>query len=169
MEPLIIIDFDGIFNPLAQMEDEAVWPDMTHATLTDSDGDNTPVVFSPTVVQYFHSLTGRAEIIWLTTWKKETQFFSDVLGLPAYPWLDELEGSYIVDSHDWWKAKVMASLPVDRPTLWIDDEIPEYEHSPEQRLITERGIHWISPTTYIGLTPDHLEEIEAFVNLFHAK
>lgn len=159
----MIIDFDGIFNPLAQMEGEAVWPDMTNSSFIDTDGDINRIVFSPTVVDYFHSLAGRASIVWLTTWKENTPAISQALGLPTYPWLGELEDNYIIDSHNWWKTDVIKSLASKHSLLWIDDEIPTHAESPEQQLITQHEISWISPTTYIGLTPDHLDEIEVFV------
>jgi hypothetical protein len=161
-KPLVIIDFDGVINPMAQMPWEAVWPDMTDSSFTEDMGYRTPITYSPTVVKFFHDLLHHADVIWLTTWKSDTKFFPDACGFPEIPWLDEIPGKYV---RNWWKADVIASLPRERRILWIDDEIPNNPDSEEQVLIeTFNGnLVPIVPTTSIGLTPEHLDYIQNFV------
>lgn len=159
--PLVIIDFDGVINPMAQMPWEAVWPDMTDTSFTEAMGYRTPVTYSPTVIAFFHNLRNQAEVVWLTTWKSDTQFFPAAFGFPDIPWMDEMPGKFI---RDWWKADVIASLPHERRILWIDDEIPLHESSEEQILIRSFNglLECIVPITSIGLTPEHLQYIDQF-------
>jgi len=160
--PLIIIDFDGVINPMAQMPWEAVWDDMVDSSFTEAMGYRTPITYSPTVVQFFHDIREFADVVWLTTWKDDTRFFPEAFGFPDIPWLDEIPGKFI---RDWWKADVIATLPRDRKILWIDDEIPLHEDSEEQILIRsfQGMLSCIVPTTSIGLTPDDIQKIANFV------
>lgn len=160
--PLVIIDFDGVINPMAQMPWEAVWPDMTDTVFTEEMGYRTPVTYSPTVVEFFHNLRSSADVIWLTTWKADTKFFPEAFNFPDIPWLDEIPGKHV---RDWWKADVIASLPRDRKIVWVDDEIPLHEQSEEQILIRSFGgaLIPIVPKTSIGLTPDDLRTIADFI------
>lgn len=160
--PLILIDFDGVFNAVAQMPWEAAWEDMEDSFFTEDDNYRIPVTFSPSVISFFHRIKEDAEIIWLTTWRSDTKFFPKAFGFPEFPWLDELPGPY---TRNWWKADVIAEIPKERRILWIDDEIPLDESSEEQREIWSRKgrMEFIKPKPSVGLTPEHLELITNFI------
>lgn len=163
MRPLIITDFDGIVNPMGQLPFERQWSDMEESFFVESDGQRNPVVYSRTVVNFYHELVEQADVFWLTSWVHDTEAFPRYLGLPEIPWIDD---PWIPEDGPsvWWKLLVIREISKDRRVLWMDDEIPLDPNSEEQKFIREHGnIQTIIPVTSKGLSPAHLDEIRAFI------
>lgn len=165
MRPLIITDFDGIINPMAQMPFERQWPDMTESFFIESAGQRNNVSYSQTVVDFYHEIVQQAEVIWLTSWVHDTEVFPQYLGLPQMPWIDDpwtpKDGPTV-----WWKLLAMKQVAQGRDVLWMDDEIPRDPESEEQQFIREHGnITVIIPETSKGLTPAHLQQIRDFISM----
>lgn len=163
--PLVAIDFDGVINPEAQMPWEQVFDDMTDAVFVDDDGFPRPMVFSPTVVAFFQRMSHKANIVWLSTWRVNTETFPDAYSFPVIPWLQEITPLY----DGWWKVEVVAELSRTQQLLWIDDEISRI---PEAMVFLENGdrrVSAISPRTSVGLTPEHLIAIERFIDSHQLK
>lgn len=158
--PLIAIDFDGVINPEAQMPREQVFDDMTNAVFVDDDGFPRPMVFSPTVIEFFQRISRKANIVWLSTWRVNTETFPEAYGFPVIPWLQEITPLY----DGWWKVEVVAELAKTQRLLWIDDEISRVQEALDFLENSGRRVSAISPRTSVGLTPAHLVAIEKFVD-----
>lgn len=167
MKPTIIIDFDGVFNPdndnLSELTQ--IFPDFRATEITALDGHVIPVRVSATLIQFFNNLSEHANIMWLTTHKKDSEVFSRFLGFNSFPWLDEPKD---ISSSVWWKLEVIKNLPRDVPTLWIDDDIPlNNPTNPDYTWIRRNKHRWlytIAPNNKTGITPDYLLSISSFVS-----
>lgn len=164
MEPLIITDFDGIINPMAQMPFERQFPDMVESFFIEHDGGHVAVTYSQTVHDFYHELAALpVEVRWLTSWCRDTTVFPHYLGLPDFPWIDDpwepKDGLSV-----WWKLLAMKQIAPGRRVLWLDDEIRVDPDGSIQQFIEDHGnITTIVPETSKGLSPAHLDQIRAFV------
>ena len=166
MKPLVIIDFDGVFNAVAQQHWQKAWKDMKEISFIDRRGYKIPVTFSPTLVEFFNILSNVADIEWLTTWKRDTEDLPAQIGINRFPWHDELRKGPPWGS-EWWKFEVVQKIAAENPgrkVLWIDDEIPAESWKEEQEFIQKQGWATIVPREDTGLTPDHCESIIEFVS-----
>lgn len=163
MEPLIITDFDGIINPMAQMPFERQFPDMVESFFIDSDGYHVPVTYSQTVHDFYHEMVKQVEVQWLTSWVHDTAVFPQYLGLPEIPWIPDpwtpKDGQSV-----WWKLLAMKKVSVGRRVLWLDDEFHIDPDGDIQRfLAANKNITTIEPETSKGLSPVHLQQIRDFI------
>jgi hypothetical protein len=171
MKPTIIIDFDGVFNAVNDDMDELknIFPDFRYTEVIAKDGHTIPVRVSDTLIQFFNDLSERANIIWLTTHKQDTETFPEFLGFKTFPWLAEPSN---ISASVWWKLEVIKELPRDVPTLWIDDDIPlNNPSSPDYTWIRRNKHRWlqtIAPNNKTGITPDYLSTITQFVADAHS-
>lgn len=167
MKPLVLIDFDGVINAVAQQHWQKAWKDMTEDTFVDRRGYNIPVNFSPTLVEFINILSNVADIEWLTTWKRDTELLPAQIGINVFPWHDEIHKGPPW-GEEWWKFDVVKKIATENPgrkVLWIDDDIPSNSWEPE-RLFLFRNVLWetIVPREDTGLTPAHCESIIEFVS-----
>ena len=167
MKPLVLIDFDGVINAVAQQHWQKAWKDMTEDTFVDRRGYNIPVNFSPTLVEFINILSNVADIEWLTTWKRDTELLPAQIGINVFPWHDEIHKGPPW-GEEWWKFDVVKKIAAENPgrkVLWIDDDIPPNSWEPE-RLFLFRNVLWetIVPREDTGLTPAHCESIIEFVS-----
>lgn len=166
MVPLLLLDVDGVLNAVDYPHpDFSVWPDYC---VVDADAlEHTWTIwYSPTVVRTlleWHE-SGRVEIQWLTTWEDMAN------GIGFKPELPELEvagwRNEPVEGYGWWKLAVVKRLRAEQPhrqIIWIDDDL-SYDTEANEWLdsATEAEDVWpVRPRTTTGLTPEHLEHIEA--------
>jgi hypothetical protein len=163
MKPLVLIDFDGVFNAVGQQHWQKAWKDMKEIAYIDRLGYKIPVTYSPTLVEFFNILSNVADIEWLTTWKRETERMPAQLGINEFPWHDEI----LPWGSEWWKFDVVKKIATDNPgrkVLWIDDEIPSQTWEPERLFIFRNNWATIVPREDTGLTPEHCEFIIDFVS-----
>lgn len=166
MKPLVIIDFDGVLNAVAQQHWQKAWKDMKEIVFIDRLGYKIPVNFSPTLVDFFNILSNVADIEWLTTWKRDTELMPAQLGINPFPWHDEIRKGPPWGA-EWWKFDVVQKIAAENPgrkVLWIDDEIPTLDWKDEQVFIKKHGWAAIMPREDTGLTPAHCELIIDFVS-----
>ena len=166
MKPLVLIDFDGVFNAVGQLPWQKAWKDMKEIVFIDRLGYKIPVTYSPTLVEFFNILSNVAEIEWLTSWKRDTELLPAQIGINEFPWHDELRKGPPWGS-EWWKFEVAQKKAAENPgrkVLWIDDEIPSDFSRDEQIFIQKHGWTAITPREPIGLTPEHCELIIEFVS-----
>lgn len=166
MKPLVLIDFDGVINAVAQQHWQKAWKDMNEISYIDRLGYKIPVNFSPTLVEFFNILSNVADIEWLTTWKRETERLPTQLGINTFPWHDEIRKGPPWGA-EWWKFDVVQKIAAENPgrrVLWIDDEIPSLDWKDEQVFIQKHNWDIIVPREDTGLTPAHCESIIEFVS-----
>lgn len=110
-----------------------------------------------------------AEIRWLTTWAEDAnEHISPALGLPvdltvvASPY-----GQHKCPRGEWWKLEY-AQAAYDRgdKVVWLDDDLA-FDARTRAWLTTvhDRRMLALAPDTEVGLTPEHLDAIEAFLKV----
>jgi len=170
-KPIILIDFDGVFNILGTYDDALkLWNnDVTRVTIP-YDGHPTEKEFTVKVanplIDFFVRLAASdlVEIIWLTTWVDNTAKFPEWLGLPEFPYLERPD----VDSEwEWWKLKAakafVEEVGSETPILWIDDD-HGYDSSAVHWLFTsQQQIHPLAPSSVEALVPLEVDLITFFV------
>jgi hypothetical protein len=170
-KPLIISDFDGVFN-IVNVIDAAreVWADVEDYSFDAESGHLGKIyrlgsMSSPTLIKNFSRIVSSdaVEAKWLTTWKQDTEAFPAALGFPVMEWLDEPKD---LPYDPWWKLVVMQNLVAevgsDTPILWIDDDI-NMNGDTQEWLPTVPQVEAMSPDTFKGLTPTEVAQISSFV------
>jgi hypothetical protein len=134
------------------------------------------VRFDPSVVEWVHQLHQRAEVVWATTWEAAANIFATAAGLPA-----AVVGAdsrthpprfgYVKDGDSAaWKADALADMYANRPLVWVDDLATRHR----------RDLYWrhpddvdktlvVVPEQHVGITPDHMHVIDAFVERWTVK
>lgn len=164
--PLVLLDFDGVFNALAILMDMSEWQDGKNHRATMPSGTH-GFSYSPSVAQFFTENSDKAEFIWLSTWEEETPAYGQAMGMPEFGWRGA-EGLSQEPSAPWWKFKIVQQLAAQFPLrriLWIDDEIPQDSNS-EITLWLEGNsdyISFIKPDDFHGLRSAELERIAEFL------
>ncbi len=114
MKPVILVDIDGVCNPLSaapRLRPEWTWR-------MASCGWNRGWV-APELGTLLVSLTAVADVMWCTGWEEEAVRYGSHLGVPEWPWLT-LTASQAAADH--WKIPSIDSHLADRPICWFDDE-----------------------------------------------
>jgi hypothetical protein len=171
----IAFDVDGVFNAFPPVKHRSArlalnwgWP----CEPTKVDVIGFPITFSPLLVERVHALVERPDVdaYWLTTWCDQAPAdLCPAIGLSGKDWpvlgvnhRDTLE-------RGWWKhAAIRDHLEAtDRRVVWIDDDLADERAA--QRWVsavnaaTPGRILGIAPETHNGLTLDHLDLIERWI------
>ena len=164
----LYVDVDGVLNAVSWHAPDWDWPD---AQLSQVDGY--PIRWSASMVARLNRLADRADVTayWLTTWgRRAAEILSPALGVEGADWsvVGDTERARAVDtlvgSARWWKLDaIRAHLPGGTPAVWIDDDLCR---DPDALgWVEERGdVLPVSPATEFALTPQHFEQIEAYVD-----
>lgn len=183
MQPLVLVDVDGVLNAVGPPDDS--WPDWQRGNAV-AGGRTWPIRWSPSVVTALLSWRDRADLRWLTTWGHDANAgLHTLLGLPELPVAgthadvaaggdpdpagsslagitpaapDELTGH-------WWKFDVVRLLLTAEPgrrLVWLDDDLADSE---EVRAWTRAHTDCllIAPDPRTGLVAPHLRAVERFL------
>lgn len=170
MKPIILIDFDGVFNILGELSKaHEYWDEILTVTIP-YDGHDTEKEFvvhvATELIAYLKALveSDLVEVIWLTTWVQNTEKFPQWLGLPALPWMARPE---VASEWDWWKQKAVKALVEERgsdvPILWIDDDHGFDPSTTHWVFTTQRQIQLLPPSSYLAITPSDITTINNFI------
>jgi hypothetical protein len=161
LKPLILFDFDGIFNPISKKEGEQAHLEghtQTIMKLPFGYGifSDMPVNVLEHNINFFNELRNntKIEIQWLTTWQKDTEMFPDSLHFLETSWVEGKEDperfNQTKETRTWWKLYTMQELVKEQPTrkiLWVDDDIND---NPE-------AVKWVHATDNVtALVPNYL-------------
>lgn len=161
-KPRLLLDVDGVLNavPFDSRSRRNPWPDYQRSRV-----NGFTIWWSPSMVARLVALSERVEVLWLTTWEDLAPLhIAPALGLPAWdlagrdPNVHEVTG--------WWKFDVARDLYERdlRPFIWIDDDFAFWRPANEWMEGLPRGVGVaIAPTSEYGITPTHLDLIEAFL------
>lgn len=163
--PLVLLDFDGVFNALAILMDMSEWQDGKNHSASMPSGTH-GFSYSPSVAQFFADNSHLAEFVWLSTWEEETPVYGTAMGLPEFSWLGT-EGMDQEPSAPWWKFQVLQQLVAqfpERRILWVDDEIPADTSDPIRIWLSEnRHVDFLRPDDFHGLKRSDLIQIQDFL------
>lgn len=164
--PLVLNDFDGVYNALGIMMGITEWEDGVTTSASMPSGTH-GFSYSPSVADFMTQNIHRAHFIWLSTWFEETICYGRVMGMPDFPAInaDNLD---IEPSAPWWKLQRVMQLTKmypNRRILWIDDEISK---NPEVAAWFNSGqggkVTLLEPDDLRGLEASDLTKVDAFLS-----
>lgn len=165
--PVWLLDVDGVLNTSRNAWHEAPY----HAQVAwggrpwDGHEDRSMTFkfhWSPTLLKRIHRARADrlVELVWCTTWCAEAHSLEAIWKLPP---LKRAFNCYTASQADAWTYKVSAAervLAVGRRLIWTDDDIPAF--GPLRDRFTRDGALLIQTEARRGLTPEHMDQIEAF-------
>lgn len=130
--PLWFLDIDGVINswdpPKAHMIHS--FGEYKRYNLKLEDGNVYPLWWNQNVIDFINDInrSGLAEVVWLTTWVHEAQTaFAPLVGLDHFPAIEDMDGTLLNWSMDWWKWRRVRDFLGDneenRAVVWTDDEL----------------------------------------------
>jgi hypothetical protein len=159
---LLLLDVDGVLNPLASRN----WLDKSNfrkRNTTIANGNTYPVWLNRDHGQMLLDIAKQydMELVWCTTWEHEAnEFIGWRIGLPKLP---VIEFGFNAAR---WKFNAVLEYAQDRPLAWLDDDFTlQHDHRDwfmDQRAPIPTILQQVSATT--GFTQDDLDAIGAWAN-----
>lgn len=161
-KPVLLLDVDGVLNAVGTEPPEGVWPRWER---TEPGGFG--IIWSPDVIDRLFALRDRVEVRWLTThWSRiaDLPFPAEALGWPVAN--SEADYRRDVGPLGWWKWPVARRTVEEegRRVVWVDDDL-RFDR-PARTWVAEqdpRTVLGVSPDTTVGLTPEQLDAVEAWL------
>lgn len=188
MQPLVLVDVDGVLNALGPPDDS--WPDWQRGSAV-ALGRVWPIRWSPSVTAAVDAWRERADVQWLTTWEHAANGeLRALVGLPELPVAGtaadvapprgDVDGAGAAPASSlagvtpaapdeltgrWWKFDVVRLLlqaDPGRRLVWLDDDLAR---SDEVRAWTRAATDCllIAPDPRTGLVAAHLRAVESFL------
>lgn len=172
--PTWFIDIDGNINACSPLNN-AHYSRFSHWEKTIINGY--PILFAPEVIDFINDMSPFANIRWLTTWRADAdRLFAPAVGLKKFPYDDSVgtinaSGAWNGTNHlpvgRWWKQNVIMNHMDNNgsPFIWTEDDmisgVRKYIRTMGRDMDIDTCL--ITPHTPIGLMPEHLDKIEAFI------
>lgn len=161
--PLWLLDIDGVLNAMVNRDtlEHPHWTDLIKKAVPTSQGVEYDLVLAPTVIDFINTYHAFGlDIQWATTWQHDAnRFVAPAFDLPQMPIGAEARG---ISDYYYKERAALRAIDEGRPLIWTDDDAirlvvrMEIEQSGVPHLMIE-------PDPRLGLTPDHLDAISAFV------
>ena len=184
MQPLILIDVDGVLNALSETD---AWDDLRTGEAV-AKGRPYPIRWSPTVVDRVVSWCEVADVRWLTTWGQDANdSLRHLVGLPDLPVAGTHDGlagppdsapsdsgaSYAAVTPaapdaltgQWWKFDVVRRLVREepsRPMIWLDDDLAN-QHEICSWMGDSAMAMVLAPDRASGLVATDLDAVDAYL------
>jgi hypothetical protein len=147
VRPLLLLDVDGVLNPLGVREA----PGFTAHHL-----GGMRVLLSPDHGRWLSSLSDVFELTWATSWERDADLIAERIGLPV-----GMPAVRFTNQTEWTvKLPDVIRHVGDRAAAWIDDQLgpdvrawAESRHSPTLLVETD---------SRVGLTLGHVERLRAW-------
>lgn len=155
----LYLDVDGVVNAVPRSPEDLVgsWDEWHLAKCM-----GFWITYSPDMGRRLFELATAAgmEIVWLTTWgRRANQWIAPLFGWPRFTVLAEPGDE--LSRIGWWKFDCIYRLHNYEPFVWIDDDLASERDA--YLWCVENGGLPISPASETGITPGHLDEIEAWL------
>jgi hypothetical protein len=151
--PLLLIDVDGVLNPLAVQPPGHVPPGFTAY-----DMDGLRVLLAAHHGMWLSELAVDFDLVWATSWEHDAdRLIAESIGLPrGLPVI-----TFDSPPGDWTsKLPDVIRFVADRPLAWIDDDLgPEVYSWAGSRTVSTL---LIQPDHRVGLTSAHIDRLRAF-------
>jgi len=186
VQPLVLLDVDGVLNAVQAWGRSDAWPDWCTGSAT-ADGRSFPITWSPSVVAAVRSWRELAEVQWLTTWGHDAntslRHLLELPDLPVAGTYDDVDGpagdrdadgpahaSVAPAAPDrltgrWWKFDVVRRIVHtggSRRIVWLDDDLAGQDDV-RAWMRQHTSSLLVAPDPRSGLTPAQLEAVEAFL------
>ena len=158
--PVWLLDVDGVINV-----DRPGWGAPPRRGRAYSDGEEFSIRWAPSLIKRklraLHD-SGRVDVRWCTTWCADADQLERLFSLPRLgrAWLDPISSS----------AASVAKLAAARHVLhdggrliWTDDAVVPTSGPIHEELTASARALLIAPSPRTGLQPEHLDQIESFV------
>lgn len=184
-KPVWLLDIDGVLNGFARHP--RVWKDKewkkTYVRTPDSLSGSGPwtIFYTPAVIDFINEMSDKVDIYWLTSWASEAAtHYAPAVGLNnTFPEMFALTGvdpSIKTGFQTNFSQKREAAYKMifgdsagspgpfyGRKIIWTDDDLGK---SARRMLKSELDVPplLIRTSEYVGLTPEELRKIEAYIN-----
>lgn len=153
LRPLLLIDVDGVLNPLAVQPRGHVPPGFTAYEF-----DGLRVLLSTRHGAWLTGLAGDFDLVWATSWEEDAdRLIAERVGLPRGLPVIRFDAS-----RTGWMDKLpdVIRFVGDRPTAWLDDDPGPGAHV----WVAARSVPTllVQPDHRIGLTEAHIDTLRAF-------
>ncbi|MFC4787373.1 HAD domain-containing protein [Nocardioides sp. MAHUQ-72] len=157
----LILDVDGVVSPV---HGNTAWGDEVIAGHVFG-----PVAVSPAMCERLDLLGHAADLgcWWLPSWSAEMRARMDPFPGRGWPAIAEEPNASTI-GRTWWKVTAVEAWldrhPATRALAWCDDQLRGGRPSAVRRRLGDRGLEplLLSPRTSLGLTPAHLDLLEAW-------
>lgn len=158
METVVLLDIDGVINPMSPGAPVSAWPpEQWLETVAQSpDGIWWKIRAARPVIRFFHGLHRRGvDVRWHSTWQGASLDVESALGMPEFALQHPFPDGATVRRGDAWKLEAVRYLH-DRQgyrVIWVDDQAPAMLRD----RIRLGNLEVICPEPRLGLTRYHLE------------
>lgn len=166
MKPIWLLDIDGVVNSVTALPRTDVWSDWIQVAVSD-DRRSWPIQTAVAVRDFIAKVhaDGLAEIRWHTTWQDRAPRVGAALGLPEFPvQASEEYDPWRYRYSEWKPPAVFRVAATGVPVLWTDDDLSHITTAEQRTSLTKMGCHLIQPDSWLGLQPDDLGRITAFLS-----
>ncbi len=183
VQPIWLLDFDGVVNALSRRGGRTYWSDWKSAAVDHPYGELTlsgqpvrlPLLWSQTVIDAIADAAAAGiDVQWLSTWREHTALLPALIaGLPELPWLDEsiLPSASVEDLDPGqrmysgpWKVQVAkAYVRDDAPLLWTEDSLTVDMLSENWRRSRSGSTEFVRPRPSSGLVCREVQGIAEWV------
>jgi hypothetical protein len=160
----LILDIDGVVSPVHPAG--SPW-----GALVSAGNVFGPVLVAPAMCERLDALGRRPGVScwWLTSWTEEMRRAMDPFPGRAWPVVGSLD-DHQGPGRSWWKMAAMQEWVAQHPTVrsvaWCDDHLRGGRPAAARRWFASRDVEalLVAPTTSVGLTPAHLDQLEEWAN-----
>ncbi len=149
MRPLLLLDVDGVLNPLGVREAPGFVPYHVggmHVLLSSDHG------------RWLSELGDRFDLTWATSWERDADLIAERIGLPL-----GLPAITFTNQSEWTvKLPDVVRFVGDRPLAWVDDQMgPDVLAWAASRT---RPTLLVETDSRVGLTLAHVERLRAWAS-----
>lgn len=177
MKPVFFLDIDGVVNVIPPRKGVPphlkVWEDWRKIEVA-----TYPINYSPNLIDHLNRISEKADIVWLTTWRKEApKDFAPAVGLNDFKFLNHtgVEDPWGTTSsfggspeNRWWKMNAVLHHidTVGTPFIWIDDEMRSSTKKYVRGIAEDCNIPNLMfvPFDTRGIDREHIERIDSFTD-----
>jgi Swiss Army Knife RNA repair-like protein len=153
LRPLLLLDVDGVLNPLAVQP-----PGHVPAGFGEHHLDGLRVLLSPDHGAWLTELAGEFDLVWATSWEHDAdRLIAELIGLPrGLPVItfDSVQTGWLTKLPD------VVAFVGDRPLAWVDDKLDADVHAWAETRVAPTLL--VEPDHAVGLAPAHIAMLRTF-------
>ncbi len=147
MRPLLLLDVDGVLNPLGVREAPGFTPHRVGGMR---------VLLSTNHGRWLRELADAFDLAWATSWERDADLIAERIGIPR-----GLPAIEFTDQSEWTvKLPDVVRYVGDRAVAWVDDQLgPEVRAWAESRAVPTL---LVETDSRVGLTSAHIERLRTW-------